>query len=73
MVKKGLLTRKEFHRVFLYKPLITRPQGLVKWVEFFADRVLIILAWQKKLLRASDKMNAFVIYCADAGYFKPFC
>jgi len=40
MVKKGLLTRKEFHRVFLYKPLITRPQGLVKWVEFFADRVL---------------------------------
>lgn len=40
MVKKGLLARVEFHRVFLYKPLITRPQGLVKWVEFFADRVL---------------------------------
>jgi predicted transcriptional regulator len=40
MVKKKLLTREEFHRVFLYKPLISRPQGLVKWVEFVADRVL---------------------------------
>lgn len=40
MVKKGLLTREEFHRVFLYKPLISRPQGMAKWVEFVADRVL---------------------------------
>ena len=40
MVKKELLAREEFHRVFLYKPLISRPQGLAKWVEFVADRVL---------------------------------
>ena len=40
MVKKNLLAREEFHRVFLYKPLISRPQGLAKWVEFVADRVL---------------------------------
>lgn len=40
MVKKGLLEREEFHRIFLYKPLITKPQGLAKWIEFFADRVL---------------------------------
>jgi BlaI family penicillinase repressor len=40
MVQKGLLQREEFHRVFLYKPLITKPQGLARWVQFFADRVL---------------------------------
>jgi predicted transcriptional regulator len=40
MVNKRLLKREEFHRIFLYKPLITRPQGLVKWIEFIADRVL---------------------------------
>ncbi len=40
MVKKQLLAREEFHRVFLYRPLISRPQGLAKWVEFVADRVL---------------------------------
>ncbi len=40
MVKKNLLKREEFHRVFLYKTLITKPQGIMKWVEFFADRVL---------------------------------
>jgi BlaI family penicillinase repressor len=40
MVQKGHLQREEFHRVFLYKPLITKPQGLARWVQFFADRVL---------------------------------
>ncbi len=40
MAKKNLLKREEFHHIFLYKPLITRPQGLMKWIEFFADRVL---------------------------------
>ena len=40
MVAKKLLTREEFHGVFLYAPLITRPAGLAKFVEFFADRVL---------------------------------
>lgn len=40
MVKKQLLAREEFHHVFLYRPLISRPQGLTKWVEFVADRVL---------------------------------
>ncbi len=40
MVKKGLLNRENFHGVFLYKPLVSRPAGLVKLVQFFADRVL---------------------------------
>ncbi|MCA9742582.1 MAG: BlaI/MecI/CopY family transcriptional regulator [Deferribacteres bacterium] len=40
MVKKGLLLRESFHGLFLYRPLISRPAGLVKMVQFFADRVL---------------------------------
>lgn len=40
MVKKGLLKRGKFHGVFLYKPLISRPAGLAKMVQFFADRIL---------------------------------
>jgi predicted transcriptional regulator len=40
MVNKGLLERVRFHGIFLYKPLISRPAGLVKLVKFFADRVL---------------------------------
>lgn len=40
MVGKGLLRRDSFHGVYLYKPLITRPVGLARMVQFFADRVL---------------------------------
>ena len=40
MVSKGLLDRENFHGVFLYKPLITKPVGMARWVRFFADRVL---------------------------------
>jgi BlaI family transcriptional regulator, penicillinase repressor len=40
MVQKGMLLREEFHGVFLYKPLISRPAGLVNWIKFFSDRVL---------------------------------
>jgi predicted transcriptional regulator len=40
MVEKGLLNRESFHRVYLYKPMITRPAGLARMVQFFADRVL---------------------------------
>jgi BlaI family penicillinase repressor len=40
MAAKGLLKREGFHGVFLYEPLITRPAGLAKFIEFFADRVL---------------------------------
>jgi BlaI family transcriptional regulator, penicillinase repressor len=40
MVTKGLLSREDFHGVFLYAPLVSRPAGLAKMVEFFADRVL---------------------------------
>lgn len=40
MVSKKLLKREEFHRVFLYRALITKPQGLMRWIRFFADRVL---------------------------------
>ncbi len=40
MVQKGLLTRESFHGIFLYAPLISRPAGLARMVQFFADRVL---------------------------------
>lgn len=40
MVKKALLSRDNFHGVFIYKPLISRPAGLVKMLKFFADSVL---------------------------------
>ena len=40
MVKKGLLARKDFHGIYLYEPKITRPVGLARLVQFFADRVL---------------------------------
>ena len=34
------LKREEFHGIFLYSALISRPAGLAKLVKFFADRVL---------------------------------
>ena len=40
MVKKGLLTREKFHGIFLYQHRVSRPAGLVRMVQFFADRVL---------------------------------
>jgi predicted transcriptional regulator len=40
MVSKKLMKRESFHGIFLYEPLITRPAGLARMVEFFADRVL---------------------------------
>jgi predicted transcriptional regulator len=40
MVSKGLLERETFHGIYLYKPLITRPVGLTRLVQFFAERVL---------------------------------
>jgi predicted transcriptional regulator len=40
LVKKELLCREEFHGIFLYKALISRPEGLARLVQFFADRVL---------------------------------
>ena len=40
MAEKGLLNRESFHGIYLYKPMITRPVGLARMVQFFADRVL---------------------------------
>lgn len=40
MVKKELLSRENFHGVFVYKPLISRPAGLARMVSFFANSVL---------------------------------
>lgn len=39
MVQKELLSREQFHGIFLYQALISRPAGLAKMVQFFADRV----------------------------------
>ena len=40
MVTKSLLNRKSFHGIYVYNPLITRPAGLARFIQFFADRVL---------------------------------
>ena len=40
MIRKQLLEREKFHGVFLYLPLISRPTGFTRFVQFFADRVL---------------------------------
>ena len=40
MVAKKLMKREAFHGIFLYEAMITRPAGLARMVEFFADRVL---------------------------------
>ena len=40
MVKKELLKREEFHGVFLYSPLISRPKGFARLIQFISDRVL---------------------------------
>jgi predicted transcriptional regulator len=40
MVKKALLERRNFHGVFLYRPLISKPAGLAQFVRNFADHVL---------------------------------
>jgi BlaI family penicillinase repressor len=40
MVRKGLLKREQFHGVFLYTPLISRPKGFARLIHFFSDRVL---------------------------------
>ena len=61
MVKKELLARESFHGVFIYKPLISKPVGLVKMVKYFADRVLeldygsvIALFARSKLVSAEE-------------------
>ena len=40
MVNKELLKREDFHGINLYEANISRPAGMAKLVEFFADRVL---------------------------------
>jgi predicted transcriptional regulator len=40
MVKKGLLAKKDFHGLYLYEPLISKPMGLAQAVKDFADRVI---------------------------------
>ena len=40
MERKKLLSRKDSGGVYVYRPMISRPEGLAKMVRFFADRVL---------------------------------
>ena len=40
MAAKGLLTRESYHGVLVYQPTLSRPEGLVKLVRFFAEKVL---------------------------------
>ena len=39
MTQKHLLKREAFHGIFLYRPLIKRPEGMMKMIKFFSDRV----------------------------------
>jgi BlaI family transcriptional regulator, penicillinase repressor len=40
MTRKRLLSKTDSHGVFVYRPMISRPEGLTKMIRFFADRVL---------------------------------
>jgi BlaI family transcriptional regulator, penicillinase repressor len=40
MTRKRLLSKTDSSGVFVYRPMISRPEGLAKMVRFFADRVL---------------------------------
>jgi BlaI family transcriptional regulator, penicillinase repressor len=40
LVSKGLVHRKKFHGLFLYSAALSRPVGLAKLIQFFANRVL---------------------------------
>ncbi|MEM7483221.1 MAG: BlaI/MecI/CopY family transcriptional regulator [Acidobacteriota bacterium] len=40
MVKKGLVDKVSFHRMWLFEPAISRPRGLARRVRDFADKVL---------------------------------
>lgn len=42
MAKKGLVKREKFHGLYLYTPIVSRPAGLARLVQFFANRVLEI-------------------------------
>jgi len=55
MVQKELLARSEFHGIFLYTALISRPAGLAKLVQFFAERVLETDAAQVVSMFASSQ------------------
>lgn len=40
MIKRGLLQRSERNNVFVYQSLVSKPEGIAKMVQYFADRVL---------------------------------
>ena len=40
LVSKGLVRRKKFHGLYLYSAALSRPVGLTKLIQFFANRVL---------------------------------
>jgi predicted transcriptional regulator len=40
MVAKGLVDRHSFHGLYLYQAAISRPRGLARQVQHFAERVL---------------------------------
>ena len=46
MTKKELLRREAFHGVYVYKPMISRPAGLARFVQFIARNLLEIDASQ---------------------------
>ncbi len=37
MAKKDVLSRESSHGVFLYRPLISKSQGMLRWVKFIAN------------------------------------
>jgi len=55
MVQKELLARSDFHGIFLYTAMISRPAGLAKLVQFFAERVLETDAAQVVSMFASSQ------------------
>ena len=40
MVKKGLMTRQDFHGVYLYQAALSKPAGLARLVNYFMKDIL---------------------------------
>jgi BlaI family transcriptional regulator, penicillinase repressor len=59
MARKDLLTRNAMHGVNVYAAAISRPEGLARWLKFFARQILgVDTATAVAMFGQSDKIDA---------------
>ena len=63
MVAKGFLERGNAHGVNIYTPVVSRPQGMARWIRFFADDVLgvnydeVLTLFDRKQQYSREELN----------------